>query len=170
MGAKRRRIESGVKAKAAMAAVGATLLVAVVWLIVAQFFRLRFQFSIHSLLGRRLPCSWLAVERGQATKLRAVVEKPGGSLYDDYQVDAPGSRIRGPEPPGPRWLRRLLGDDFFANLARASLLGRHVMGADMDRLKGLGHCNGWNVIGTQLTDGGFQRSRQALPDCYRIDH
>ena len=61
------------------------------WFLAALLFRLRFQFSIRSLLLLTvvvaIPCSWLAVEREQARKQREAVEaieKLGGWVAYDY--------------------------------------------------------------------------------------
>lgn len=90
----------------------------------------RFQFSLRALFVLvtvcAVACSWLAVRLLQLERQRqaiAAVEKSGGYVFYDYQI----SRyvlIDSPDwenpPPGPKWLRDLLGDDFFARVVGAS--------------------------------------------------
>ena len=58
----------------AVAVVGVTMLVMLLWFIASLLFRWRFQFSIRSLLvltvAVAVPCSWLAVEMKAARKER----------------------------------------------------------------------------------------------------
>ena len=75
----------------ALAAVGATLLVMFVWLVVALLFRCRFQFTLRSLLvltvAVAIPFSWLAVEmkweREQKAAAMAIVMKTGGNVTSE---------------------------------------------------------------------------------------
>ena len=86
--------------------------------------RLRwYQFSLRSLLLFVFACSlafgWLGVKMQRAREQKQAVEaieKLGGSVAYDYQYDASGSWITGAKPPGPTWLREILGDDLFANV------------------------------------------------------
>ena len=80
------------------------------WFLAALVFRLRFQFSILSLLvlpvAVALPCGWLATEMKQARKQREAVEgiwKARGNIVYAYAM-----------PPGPQWFRKLLGENLFA--------------------------------------------------------
>jgi hypothetical protein len=51
------------------------------------------------------------------------VEDYGGHIYYDWNVDADGSHSDDlEEPRGPRWLRRLLGDDYFQDVVRVDFL------------------------------------------------
>ena len=59
----------------AMAAVGLTMLLMLLWLLAALLFRWRFQYSLRSLLllvvAVAIPCSWLAVEmKGRGSRGR----------------------------------------------------------------------------------------------------
>ena len=69
-----------------IAAVGAALLLMLLWFLVALLFRRRFQFSLRSLMLLvvvvAIPCSWLAVARKAAREQQAAVEairKYGGT-------------------------------------------------------------------------------------------
>jgi Leucine-rich repeat (LRR) protein len=116
-----------------MAAVVVAMLLMSLWFLAALLFRLRFQFSILSLLVLTLvvavPCSWLAVEREHAQKQReavAAIQSLRGQITYDYEADEwarclkSGAVKWAPVPPGPAWVRRLLGDDFFADVVNVN--------------------------------------------------
>ena len=82
--------------------------------------RRKFQYSLRSLcLVMLLACigmSWLGDKIQKARRQREIVEeiqKVGGGAYYDYQADWVRT---GAQPLSPRWLRHLLGDDFFWNV------------------------------------------------------
>jgi hypothetical protein len=107
-----------------------------------------FQFSLRTLLVVvtlcALLCSWFAVKMQQAKRQREAVEaitKVGGRAMYDWQVDANGNYVRNAQPPATKWLRNLLGDDFF---------GR-VVEVEFDD--------------TKVTDEVLIKVRQELPNC-----
>jgi hypothetical protein len=140
----------------AVAAVGAAMLVMLAWFVVSLVFRLRFQFSIRSMLvltvAVAVACSWLGVEMRAAREKRAAVEainKFGGlacygipcGLSDQYM------------PPDSGWLNDLLGDEigwvcFYNNTT--------VTDGALENLKGLKHVQGLILSGTQVTDVGLE--------------
>ena len=84
--------------------------------------RFRFQYSLRSLmllvLLASLGMSWYAVRAKKAREQKAAVEeirKLGGMVHYDYLGGVRSSRPRA-DPPGPAWLRNLLGDDFVATV------------------------------------------------------
>ncbi len=86
------------------------------------------QFSLRSLLLFTVvvafASAWLGRRIEQKRKERlaaAVIRSVGGWVHFDYEFDASGAMRRQAEPPGPKWLRSWLGDDFFARADRASL-------------------------------------------------
>ena len=90
-----------------LAMVGAAFVLMFLWFLVALLFRLRFQFTIRSLLLLTLVVaisfSWLAVARQQAEKQRVVVAEiqgAGGKANYDYQRDLSGAWIAAPHRPG----------------------------------------------------------------------
>ncbi|MGD0898054.1 MAG: hypothetical protein ABR915_09490 [Thermoguttaceae bacterium] len=138
---------------AAVASVGVALLFFFLWLVAALVFRLRFQFSIRSLLvltvAVAIPCSWLAMEIKKAKEQKATVE--GMAVGYDWETDAYGSLLPNAQPPEPQLLRELLGNDFFDQVAAASIRDD----AQMERVKGLSRL--CNVMGeTQVTDAGLK--------------
>ena len=83
-----------------------------------------YRFSRRSLLlslaACSLVCIWFGVTMQRASQQKRAVEsikKLGGSVLYGYEMDASGSPIPGAEPLTPAWLRRLFGDDFFANVS-----------------------------------------------------
>ena len=129
----------------ALASVGVFLLVMFAWFLASLFFRWRFQFSIRLLLvlmlAVALPCSWLSVEIRNAERQRVAAEEvrkhggwgpgdssagdvtPGGLVMYDCAYDPTGRFLgdRSPIPPGPAWLRRMLGEQFFTHVIAASV-------------------------------------------------
>ena len=139
------------------------------WFLAALVFRLRFQFSILSLLVLvvvvAVPFSWLATEMKAARKQREAVEwieKADGWYSYDYQFDPSCNRFQVPEPPGPAWLRKLLGDDLFVDVTGCHFHVAEVGDAGLEHLKGLTQLQGLDL---DHSDG--QRRRAGAPE--RID-
>ncbi len=106
----------------AVAGVGVVLLLMLLWWGIALIFRLRFQFSLRSLLvlvfAVALPFSWLGMEMKEARRQSEIVNsltELGMSVTYDWKVGANGNLLLNARPPGPVWLQRLLGDGFFSN-------------------------------------------------------
>jgi len=110
--------------------VGVVLIAMLLWFLVALVFRLRFQFTIRTLLiltvAVALPFSWLAVEmkkaRDQHDAVAAIVSG-GGHVSYDWQVDTNFGYIPNVQPSCPSWLRGLLGDDFFGEAVYVNFIG-----------------------------------------------
>src|SRR5205823_275033 len=88
-----------------------------------------FRFGLKSLLllilVLSLPLGWLAAERHQKSIERAAVaaihELGGGVWYDSHESRDPFDTADDLQPPGPAWLRFLLGDDFFVHATEVNL-------------------------------------------------
>ena len=151
--------------------------------------RLRwYQFSLRTLLVLVLLASvgmsWLAVRMQRAKRQREAVEeirRLGGEVMYDHKWIAPGSSIPNPEAPGPAWLRKLLGDDFFASVTWVALgepemratgleyltwmpqfpeLYPHrtqVTDAALEHLKGFTKLRTLYLVGTEVTDAALER-------------
>jgi len=172
----------------ALASVAVYLLLMLLGLIASLLVRWRFHFSIWSLVVLlvtvAIPCSWLAVEMKRAREQREVVEeiaKLGGKVGYDYEHDSPPIAA---EPIGP-WLRKLFGDDFFINAAKAELdddaqmerlkglpklqqlrlAGPQITDAGLQHLEGLTQLQYLRVTGTRITNQGVKKLWQALPNC-----
>ncbi len=125
--------------------------------------RLRwFQYSLRSLLVLMvlvsIGMSWFAVKMQRARKQKEAVEaikKLGGEIQYDYEVRQAGNPL--PRvPPGPAWLRNLLGDDFFAS-AVGVFFPPSVTDAGLEHLKGLRQLQRLGLSGTQVSDAGLER-------------
>ena len=93
----------------------------------AQPRRLWFQFSLKGLmlmvLVAAIPCGWLKWKIDRKARERAAVaeiKRVGGYYGYDWQMARKGYD-KG-QPPGPVWLRKLLGDNFFSNVVSVSLV------------------------------------------------
>jgi hypothetical protein len=107
-----------------------------------------------------IPCSWLAVERKQATRQSetpAAIEKLGGI-------------VNWSDPSGPAWLRSLLGDDFFRSVTGSTPIlptihpvlrcrQHHSPQVAGDRVSDRSHSNTGSLLET--TDIGLCGKREA---------
>jgi hypothetical protein len=114
-----------------------------------------YQFSLRTLFVFTtlcaVACSWLAVKMQQARKQREAVEaiqKLGGEVKYDYQE----TTILNPQPPGPAWLRKLFGDDFFATVTSVRLSSD----ANLGDLKGLTDVRALFLSNIWVTDAGLE--------------
>jgi hypothetical protein len=147
----------------AVATAGVAMLLTVLWLVAALVFRLRFQFSIRSVLvlvaAVAIPCSWLAVEMKQAREQREAVgeiERLEGWVGYDYEFDASDDLVIGAEPRGPAWLRHLLGKDFFANVVNVDLNFTQVTDDGLKRVEELSQLQVLQLMVTEVTDTGLE--------------
>jgi hypothetical protein len=79
--------------------------------------RRRLQFGLGTLLlAVTVFGVWLGIAVNKAHQQRravAAIEALQAKLQFDYERDADGQRIPDARPPGPKWLRALLGEDYF---------------------------------------------------------
>ena len=80
------------------------------------------------------------------------VKDHGGKVYYDFEMDesltAPPFHHR--QPPGPEWLRRLIGIDYFANVVGVDLADSRV--TDLTPLAKLTSLEELSLISTQVSD------------------
>ena len=133
---------------------------------VAPKMKLRwYQYSLRSLmLLMLLSClamSWVATKIKQGQQQKAAVEeieKLGGQVTYDYEQDSAGATS---EPPGPAWLRKLLGDDTFRNVTmvdfnfNAASQQPAVGDAGLENLKALTKLRSLNLCLTKVSDAGL---------------
>ena len=143
-----------------------------------------FQFSLRTLLGLTLlvglgMATWIVPIKKSAEKQKVAVDAiktDAGSVFYDYQVDPSGSLTTGAEPPGPSWLRRLLGDDFFSTvvgvgvntpadmkhvgeLSKLRTIGAYgvpISDADLKGVRELSQLTTLNLSRTPVTDAGLR--------------
>ena len=142
----------------------AALLFFFLWFAASLLFRWRFQYSIRSLLVLTLAvavaCSWLSWEMKKAREQKATVEwirvRDLAMREYDYELDANGDELVqfDLEPSGPKWLRRLLGDDFFNDVVRLDVCS--FTDDDLEKVKGLTELQGLELYGCKLTGDGLR--------------
>ncbi len=106
-----------------------------------------------------IACSWFAVKMQQARRQREAVEaiqKLGGAAYYDYQFVEWDVPLRTTEPPEPAWLRKLVGDDFFADVVAVLLTGMGVTDASLNNIKKLPQLRQLDLYNTNITDSGME--------------
>jgi hypothetical protein len=149
----------------AVASTGIVLLAMLLWFAFALIFRWRFQFSIRSLLllvfAAALPCSWLAVasrEPKQERAAEAAIEKVGGhiswgQIWSLSQPRGPNGELQMAEP---KWLRKLLGDDFFSGVFQADCENIPITDADLEYLEAMSYLYDLSLNNTDVTDLGLK--------------
>ena len=117
------------------------------------------QFSLRTLFWFvtlcALPCSWFAVKMQEARRQRESVEairKLGGQVRYDYEI----TEARNPAPPGPAWLRDLVGIDFVANIGDVVLCKTQVTDAGLSHLDRLTKLQALWLHDTNVTDAGLE--------------
>ena len=123
--------------------------------------RRRFQFSLRSLLivvtlvG--IVCGWLGSKIDRKVKERklieAIVKRRGVVWYDFQCADSNGRVIPDAKPPGPDWLRSLLGENFFSEV-RAVLIAPGG-DSDLQLLAALPRLQSAALGGTTIIDNGL---------------
>jgi Leucine-rich repeat (LRR) protein len=110
-----------------------------------------FQFRLRTLLVLvtlcAIPCSWLGVKMRQARRQRdavAAIKKLGGVVVWS-------------KPAGPRWLREILGDDFFKDVFYVGAVGSEVTDVGLNYLDGLSRLQELDLSNTRLPDAGLER-------------
>ena len=143
-----------------------------------------FQFSLRTLMMLTLAlglgmATWIVPIKKSAEKQKAAVEaikSDSGYVNYDYEVDSSGNGITAAEPPGPAWLRRLLGDDFFttvisvgvntpadmkylgelSQLRDVGAYGVPIADADLEGIRRSSQLKGLDLSLTNVTDGGLE--------------
>jgi len=148
----------------AVASVGLAMLVMFFWFLGTLLTRRRLKCSIRCLLLVALvvaiPATWWAMAREASRGQREAVEQicHAGGVINGYDYDHPLGIIIAPPPapPGPRWLRKVLGDDLFANVTRVDLSRSEISDAGLEHLKGLAHLRDLVLHDTAVTDAGLE--------------
>src|SRR5688572_774909 len=138
----------------------------------------RFQFRLSALLllmsGLGLWLGWQVSELHQKQQAVSVIEAVGGTVTYDYQWNTDHSWNPDAVPPGPAWLRQMLGDNYQANVVEIQLFAgsrqRPLRFTDADaKHLGVLHELKWLVLqDTNLTDQGLLHLR-SLTKLERLD-
>ena len=153
-----------------------------------------FQFSLRTLFVLvTVLCVWLAMTANRARKQReavAAIEAMGGTVYYDYQIDSTVTFLRRAKPDGQKWLRELIGKEYFVSVYGVNFRNTRVTDSDLEHMKmmltnlqwlnlestqvtdaGLEHLKGLtklvllDIRNTHVTDEGVKKLQQALPNC-----
>jgi hypothetical protein len=125
-----------------------------------------FQFSLRSLLIFTtivaLGSGWFRAKIVKAQKQRAAIEaieKSGGMVLYDYQVDSSGGIIPNAKPPVISWPWTLFGRDCFLPVAEAVLRS----GNEINRLDDLNELRVLHLCGYVVVDGGLSPATVIRP-------
>lgn len=144
----------------AVATIGVAALVMLLWWAAGLIFRWRFQFGIRSLLvfcaAASIAAGWLAVEREQARRQADESINSDWLPVYDWQLDADGTPNSNPEPPEPRWLRKMLGGNFFSAVVVIYNNDPRITDAGLEHLKALTQLRELYLMRTQITDAGLE--------------
>lgn len=151
----------------AIASVGVTMVVMLLWFVLALLFRNRFQFSLRLLFvltaAVAIPFSWLAVEMKWAREQKEAAEaliKLGGQVQYDYRFRYESESLVMPTTNTtldvPAWLRQVLGDDFFCDVTYIELAYKQVTNADLQHLTALKQLQHLNLWHSTITDTGLE--------------
>ena len=105
------------------------------------------------LLGITVVAAWLGLVAHRASQQRTVVRwitKSGGSVDYDFQLRGSAPFTGYAKPPGPKWLRELIGIDYFADVASVNLNGRPI--ADLSPLSSLKRLEELYLENTNVSD------------------
>ena len=113
-----------------------------------------YQFSLLmfliSLTAFAMWFGWSMHKAHEQRNVVAWVEKMGGTVGYDYEVRWDGNLYDGPEPPGPVWLRKILGMDFMDDVVLVDLGATPV--TDLNPLAGLAQLEHLSLMDTQVSD------------------
>ena len=119
----------------------------------------RLRYSLRTMLVVVLVLSvWLGWMANRAAKQRRAVDEIrelGGQVYYDYERDENDAEIRIPRPvpPGPAWLRKLVGTDWLADVIVVRL--RDVTDKELALLEDLPGLKRLFIRGRNVTDAGL---------------
>lgn len=135
-------------------------------------FRLRSLFVFLTLAA--IVCSWFACKMAEANRQKKAVQTiqdVGGWVRYDYEFDAGGVYFEDARPPGPAWLRNLLGLDFFSYVNEVYLSYPQVTDDDLEHLKELSEVKQLSLHGAAVTDAGLEHLREMfeLRRLYLVD-
>jgi hypothetical protein len=163
--------DSGRMVLTAVAVTCLTILGGLAWFAVSVFLHRKFQFGISTLLlltcAVAVSCSWFTCRMQKAKRQKEVVAEIvrwRGAVGYDYQFDPLGNMMF-VRPPGPEWLRNLVGIDFLANVVYVHYYGPRITDAATTDLPKLTDLRWIRFSLTQVSDKRCRELQKALPDC-----
>ncbi len=144
----------------------------------AQPRRRFFRYSLRTLfLVVTVFCIWLGIIANRARDQKHAVEvilEAGGHVMYEHQIIvlgmhhsrmlSPGTPSYSTEPPGPEWLRQVIGDEYFFRVHSVSLreseVNSEVMGATLAMIGRLNDLRSVDLSDLQITDAGMVHLRE----------
>ncbi len=115
--------------------------------------------------------------RDQRLAVEAILEM-GGWVFYEYQVNDHTNRTimkNGRQytlerlgklpPPGPAWLRWIIGDEYFTTVNLVGMRGSQFNDASLEAVKPLTDLKRLALYNTKITDEGLKKLQEALPNC-----
>ena len=116
------------------------------------------QFSLRAVLVLiTIFAMWLGyvckLARDQKTAVDRVYELRGWVYYEhEYHK---GRHVKGAKPPGPTWLRKIIGNEFFQDVTRVGLSKTDVTDADLRLVGRLTSLHSLDLSETVISDAGL---------------
>ena len=134
-----------------------------------------FRYSLRTLmLVVTVFCVWLGIISMRARDQRLAVEaieELGGKVIYEHQfggqpvVTKSGYIWEGAGPsPGPAWLRRIVGDEYFFTVTTVYLKGSKFTDASLEAIKRLRSFERLTLHETAITDEALVELRQEMPN------
>ncbi len=128
-----------------------------------------FQFSLRSLLVFTVICAipfaWLGykIQQKRAEESAAAqIVKSGGTVQYDFEA------IIGAQPPGPAWLRVLLGQNFFSHVEHVVRIGQWFDDSGLEWIEHFPELGTLTLSKNRITDNGLMHL-QALTQLASLD-
>jgi Leucine rich repeat len=87
----------------------------------------------------------------------AAIQKLRGDVHFDYEFGPHWTILRNAKPPGPTWLRALLGDDCFRDVVLVTLDYAQVSDADMKPFMAFTKITNLDLTGSSVTNWGLEK-------------
>jgi hypothetical protein len=131
---------------------------------------------------------WVAQRMQASMRQHEAVEailETGGGVRFDFEIDQSGNPLPKASPPGPTWVRYLMGDDFCSNVVEAEvqadtalecvkdlpqlhrlhLFSKAITDAGLEHLEQLPQLETLFLEKTKVTEQGIRKLQKALPNC-----
>jgi hypothetical protein len=135
----------------AISSIGMTMLLMLLWFMLALRFRWQFRVSLRSLMvltvALAIPFSWLAVEMKRAEATVDAIQKVGGTVGYDNGT-------------GPACFRKVLGNHYFADVSQVFLDNTQITDTGLECLRGLAQLQDLALDKTQITDAGLAHLKE----------
>ena len=185
--------DQGWTALIAMASVEVASLLLLRFVVALSRLRIPFNLSTLAVLAVAFACIWLPGKWQKAERQRetvAIIQRAGGRVLYDYQLDENGNEIEAATPPGLPWLREICGEDYFRSIAavelpqaddvalecvgelrrlrKLSLSGGQITDVTLEHFKGFTKLCRLHLQNTSITDKGLEYLR-GMTDLQDLD-